>query len=99
MRKPIAGRENEPGFLEQDAQRSDDRREVSGLRLGQRRIIKPALVLFGVAVLLGYALYLKQAASRRLLGEPRNLAILPLQNLKPDVDSDFLGFSLADARF
>lgn len=29
--------------------------------------------------------------------EPRTLAILPLQNLKQDADSDFLGISLADA--
>jgi DNA-binding winged helix-turn-helix (wHTH) protein/TolB-like protein len=29
--------------------------------------------------------------------KPRSLAILPLQNLKPDANSDFLGFSLADA--
>jgi DNA-binding winged helix-turn-helix (wHTH) protein/TolB-like protein len=29
--------------------------------------------------------------------KPRSLAILPLQNLKPDPSSDFLGFSLADA--
>ena len=28
---------------------------------------------------------------------PRSLAILPFQNLKPDPQSDFLGFSLADA--
>ena len=28
---------------------------------------------------------------------PRSLAILPLQNLKPDADSEFLGYSLADA--
>ncbi|HEX3445600.1 MAG TPA: tetratricopeptide repeat protein, partial [Chthoniobacterales bacterium] len=28
---------------------------------------------------------------------PRNLAVLPLQNLKNDPESDFLGFSLADA--
>jgi len=28
---------------------------------------------------------------------PRSLAILPFQNLKGDVESDFLGFSLADA--
>jgi DNA-binding winged helix-turn-helix (wHTH) protein/TolB-like protein len=28
---------------------------------------------------------------------PRSLAILPLQNLKQDTNSDFLGFSLADA--
>lgn len=31
------------------------------------------------------------------LAKPRNLAILPLQNLRQDPDNDFLGFSLADA--
>ena len=29
--------------------------------------------------------------------KPRSLAILPLQNLRPDPNNDFLGFSLADA--
>jgi DNA-binding winged helix-turn-helix (wHTH) protein/TolB-like protein len=62
----------------------------------RRRIVRPALILVSVAVLLGYALHLKQAARKPFSGEPRSLAILPLQNLKPDVDSDFLGFSLAD---
>jgi DNA-binding winged helix-turn-helix (wHTH) protein/TolB-like protein/Tfp pilus assembly protein PilF len=60
------------------------------------RIIRRALVLGSVVVLLGYALHLKQSARKPFSGEPRTLAILPLQNLKPDVDSDFLGFSLAD---
>jgi DNA-binding winged helix-turn-helix (wHTH) protein/TolB-like protein/Tfp pilus assembly protein PilF len=32
-----------------------------------------------------------------VLAKPRSLAILPLQNLRQDPDSDFLGFSLADA--
>jgi DNA-binding winged helix-turn-helix (wHTH) protein/TolB-like protein len=62
----------------------------------RRRILKPVLMLVSVAVLLGYALHLKQAARKSFSGEPRSLAILPLQNLKSDVDSDFLGFSLAD---
>jgi serine/threonine protein kinase len=30
-------------------------------------------------------------------GAPRSLAILPFRNLKPDPETDFLGFSLADA--
>jgi len=32
-----------------------------------------------------------------LTGSPRSLAILPLQNIRQDAASDFLGFSLADA--
>jgi len=62
----------------------------------RRRIIRRALVLVSVVVLLGYAFHLRQSARKPFSGEPRSLAILPLQNLKPDVDSDFLGFSLAD---
>lgn len=58
-----------------------------------------ALVLMGImlAVLVGVALHLRQAAHRPSSVNPRSLAILPLQNLKRDADSDFLGFSLADA--
>jgi DNA-binding winged helix-turn-helix (wHTH) protein/TolB-like protein len=62
-----------------------------------QRIAALALMLIMVAVLIGVALHLRQAAHRPLSIQPRSLAILPLQNLKRDADSDFLGFSLADA--
>jgi len=55
------------------------------------------LMLIMVAVLIGVAIRLKQAARGPSLIQPRSLAILPLQNLKRDADTDFLGFSLADA--
>jgi DNA-binding winged helix-turn-helix (wHTH) protein/TolB-like protein len=56
-----------------------------------------ALMLITVAVLVAVTLRLRQPARAPLLIKPRSLAILPLQNLKHDADTDFLGFSLADA--
>ncbi len=55
------------------------------------------LALITVAVLVSVTLRLRQAARGPSFIKPRSLAILPLQNLKRDADSDFLGFSLADA--
>ena len=43
-------------------------------------------------IVLGYLIPRRQAQER-----PRSLAILPFQSLKGDSESDFLGFSLADA--
>jgi DNA-binding winged helix-turn-helix (wHTH) protein/TolB-like protein len=51
------------------------------------------LVVFGAAVFV----ILMLARSSRDSTKPRTLAILPFRNLKPDVETDFLGFSLADA--
>ena len=62
-----------------------------------KRIAVLVLMLIMLAVLAGVALHLRQAAHGPSLIQPRSLAILPLQNLKRDADSDFLGFSLADA--
>jgi DNA-binding winged helix-turn-helix (wHTH) protein/TolB-like protein len=55
------------------------------------------LVTLLIALVVGYAMYPKQPIARSILAGPRSLAILPFQNLRPDPDSDFLGFSLADA--
>jgi DNA-binding winged helix-turn-helix (wHTH) protein/TolB-like protein len=62
-----------------------------------KRVAALMSMLIMVAVLAGVALHLKQAAHGPSSTQPRSLAILPLQNLKRDADSDFLGFSLADA--
>jgi len=62
-----------------------------------RWIFALGFLLLGI-VALSYTAY--RAQTRRPSGlsvEPRSLAILPLENLKQDADSDFLGFSLADA--
>jgi DNA-binding winged helix-turn-helix (wHTH) protein/TolB-like protein/Tfp pilus assembly protein PilF len=61
------------------------------------RIAIAGLVALLIALVVGYAMYRKQAIARSILAGPRSLAILPFQNLRPDPDSDFLGFSLADA--
>jgi TolB-like protein len=56
-----------------------------------KRILAQAFALLGfLLIAVGYLAY-------RISPAPRNLAVLPLQNLKNDPESDFLGFSLADA--
>lgn len=62
-----------------------------------KRITTLVLMPISIAVLVGVALHLRQAAQGPSFVKPRSLAILPLQNLKRDADTDFLGFSLADA--
>jgi DNA-binding winged helix-turn-helix (wHTH) protein/TolB-like protein len=75
------------------------RPEIGGWRvLNRRRIALPVLVLLGVAVLaLVYSLNRKQSSRAPSSQGPRSLAIIPFRNLRQDADSDFLGFSLADA--
>jgi DNA-binding winged helix-turn-helix (wHTH) protein/TolB-like protein len=66
--------------------------------IGRRHIALPVLVLLGVIVLaLVYTLHRKQSSSAQSSRGPRSLAIIPFRNLRQDADSDFLGFSLADA--
>jgi DNA-binding winged helix-turn-helix (wHTH) protein/TolB-like protein/Flp pilus assembly protein TadD len=64
----------------------------------------PAITGIAVAVLLaliaaaGYWIYRQRSErSQTPEGTSRRLAILPFQNLRHDPDSDFLGYSLADA--
>jgi DNA-binding winged helix-turn-helix (wHTH) protein/TolB-like protein/Tfp pilus assembly protein PilF len=61
-------------------------------------ILALGILLVGIMAL-GYAVYRARTARRAAVVSPgtRSLAILPLQNLRQDSDSDFLGFSLADA--
>lgn len=54
-------------------------------------------VAIGLLVLVGTVLAVVSYFTYRSLLTPRTLAILPLQNLRHDLDSEFLGFSLADA--
>ena len=72
---------------------SGERRDTSRYK-GVTAVV---LMLIMVAVLIGVATRLQQAARGPSVIQPRSLAILPLQNLKRDADTDFLGFSLADA--
>lgn len=65
---------------------------------GPRRFAAPALVALICALLIaGYLGYRKAASSANIRPVQRSLAVLPLQNLRHDPDSEFLGFSLADA--
>jgi DNA-binding winged helix-turn-helix (wHTH) protein/TolB-like protein len=55
------------------------------------------LIAILVLVALGYRAYRNSSDPRQVSHIPRRLAVLPFQNLQPNVDTDFLGFSLADA--
>jgi DNA-binding winged helix-turn-helix (wHTH) protein/TolB-like protein len=61
----------------------------------------PTALLLACAVValaaLAYLAYNRWAARQRADAGPRTLAILPFRNLRPDAETDFLGFSLADA--
>ena len=57
-----------------------------------------ALALLSVAILaITKSLHPTKPRTSQVAATHRTLAILPLQNLKRDPDTDFLGFSLADA--
>jgi DNA-binding winged helix-turn-helix (wHTH) protein/TolB-like protein len=66
-------------------------KEKSWLRLGV-----PALVLIAVIVL-GLWYVANRSIRKYSSGQPHRLAVLPFQNLRANAESDFLGFSLADA--
>ncbi|MBI3475454.1 MAG: winged helix-turn-helix domain-containing protein [Acidobacteria bacterium] len=62
------------------------------------RLIAALLVLVGILIAaLTYAWYQQRTISKLPAETHRRLAILPFQNLRHDPDSDFLGYSLADA--
>jgi len=50
-----------------------------------------------VALVIGYFLFRSRSIPNKTSAEPRRLAVLPFQNLRENGESDFLGFSLADA--
>ena len=62
----------------------------------RKKILALSLAAALLAGLGGYALLIRHASSGKS-AQPRRLAILPFRNLKPDSETDFLGFSLADA--
>jgi DNA-binding winged helix-turn-helix (wHTH) protein/TolB-like protein len=64
------------------------------------RLAIPALVLvlIVIAAVVGIYFLLRPRNDNSQMGQaPHRLAILPFQNLRHDPDSDFLGYSLADA--
>jgi DNA-binding winged helix-turn-helix (wHTH) protein/TolB-like protein len=70
-------------------------------RISASRSFKRGLVVLLLAILFGAAaltLYrLRRTDTKNAAARPRAIAILPFRNLKQDPDTDFLGFSLADA--
>jgi DNA-binding winged helix-turn-helix (wHTH) protein/TolB-like protein len=62
----------------------------------QRRAVLVSLLAV-VLLAFGYTVYRKGGGRTGPSPRPRSLAILPFRNLKGDPQSDFLGFSLADA--
>ena len=62
------------------------------------RLMAALLVLVGILIAaLTYFWYQQRTISKLPAETHRRLAILPFQNLRHDPDSDFLGYSLADA--
>jgi DNA-binding winged helix-turn-helix (wHTH) protein/TolB-like protein len=58
----------------------------------------PALGVFLIIVVgLGYFVYRAPSIREHSSAHPHRLAVLPFQNLRANAESDFLGFSLADA--
>lgn len=95
IRAPVDGK----AHLSADALPEDhfsfDRNAPSRFR--SRFLVVVALLV--VAALAGglYSWYRQRSGRRQVVDSPRRLAILPFQNLRQDSDSDFLGYSLADA--
>ena len=54
-------------------------------------------LLVAVAVGVAYFALHNRSIQMRSSGQPHRLAVLPFQNLRANAESDFLGFSLADA--
>src|SRR5579862_7005860 len=61
------------------------------------RIAAATLGVLVVAAVIAAPLLRKRFATPPASNTPRTLAVLPFRNLRPDPQTDFLGFSLADA--
>jgi TolB-like protein len=72
-----------------------DDKDVLSMRL--RKPTAVATLIIAALVLISSVLYLRRPTHAHVPQVPRRLAILPFENMRPDPDSDFLGFSLADA--
>lgn len=71
---------------------------ISPERKSWFRLSASVLILIAAVIaLLGYVAYRNRTLPGRPSHPPRRLAVLPFQNLQPDANTDFLGFSLADA--
>jgi DNA-binding winged helix-turn-helix (wHTH) protein/TolB-like protein/Flp pilus assembly protein TadD len=64
-------------------------------RIKHRKVA--ALLFTALVVGAGVATYLLFFKHPTGVGQPRKLAVLPFRNIRPEAETDFLGFSLADA--
>jgi DNA-binding winged helix-turn-helix (wHTH) protein/TolB-like protein/Flp pilus assembly protein TadD len=82
--RPVARARPEPAALPEPAARAKRRRAA-------------ALVLAAILAATSVATYLVFFRHTSGAARPRKLAVLPFRNIRPEADTDFLGFSLADA--
>jgi DNA-binding winged helix-turn-helix (wHTH) protein/TolB-like protein len=70
-------------------------------KLSEKSWFLPTLLIFALITLVlagvGYRFYQKRSVPRQVTQLPRRLAVLPFQNLQANADTEFLGYSLADA--
>ncbi len=64
---------------------------------GHQWLVVASLAAAVLLAMIGFAIFRKPPLAIHVIPEPRRLAILPFQNIRKDPDSDFLGYSLADA--
>jgi serine/threonine protein kinase len=73
---------------------------LSATHSARRKVLKPLLAAALTLLLIAFVatpLLRKRWSKHPAIAAPRELAVLPFRNLRPDPQSDFLGFSLADA--
>ncbi|HVI10352.1 MAG TPA: protein kinase [Candidatus Binatia bacterium] len=75
----------------------DQMTPASGRQNRSSRLLTIFLALILAVALLTVPFLRKRLARSASAGSPRALAVLPFRNLRPDPQTDFLGFSLADA--
>ena len=67
-------------------------------KAGQRRRLSPAVVAVACVALIAFGYYaLERRGDGDRDGRVRALAVLPFSNLKPEAETDFISYSLADA--
>jgi TolB-like protein/Tfp pilus assembly protein PilF len=98
-----ARKKPQQGAVEQGNPASGGRRvtDIERQRLGSdlpssRTKLLALTVLVGAVLIVGY-FAVRKSNTPPTSARPRSLAILPFRNLKQDPETDFLGFSLADA--
>jgi DNA-binding winged helix-turn-helix (wHTH) protein/TolB-like protein/Tfp pilus assembly protein PilF len=96
LRPGTQAREAEPPVAIVPASAGPPAAPLSPLPRRSRKVATALIVAALVITAIGVLLY-RQHVARSAIAASRRLAILPFQNLRQDPDSDFLGYSLADA--